>query len=80
MRAKVQKWGNSLAIRVPRHFAKALGLRHDSDVDLPLAQNELVVKPASTPRFSLNDLLSGVTDANRHHEVETFGPVGDEAW
>jgi len=80
MRTKVQKWGNSLAIRVPRPFAEELGLRQDSDVDLLLEQNELVVKPVSSPRFSLHDLLSGITDDNRHHEVETFGPVGDEAW
>jgi antitoxin MazE len=80
MRTKVQKWGNSLAIRVPRPFAEELGLRQDSDVDLLLEQNELVVKPVSSPRFSLNDLLSGITDDNRHHEVETSGPVGDEVW
>ena len=80
MRTKVQKWGNSLAIRVPRPFAEELGLRQDSDVDLLLEQKELVVKPVPTPRFTLGGLLAGVTDANRHHEVETFGPVGDEAW
>jgi len=80
MRAKIQKWGNSLAIRVPRPFADELGLRQDSDVDLVLKQKELLVKPVSSPRFSLDALLAEVTDANRHHEVETFGPVGDEAW
>ncbi|HEV8239455.1 MAG TPA: AbrB/MazE/SpoVT family DNA-binding domain-containing protein [Thermoanaerobaculia bacterium] len=80
MRAKVQKWGNSLAIRVPRPFAEELGLRQDSDVDLLLEQNELVVKPVSLPRFALDDLLAEVTDENRHHEVESYGPVGDEAW
>ena len=80
MRAKVRKWGNSLAIRVPGPFAEELGLRQDSDVDLLLEQNELVVKPVSSPRYLLEDLLAGITDDNRHHEVETVGPVGDEAW
>jgi len=80
MRAKVQKWGNSLAIRVPRPFAEELGLRQNSDIDLLLAQKELVVKPVSSPRFSLDELLSEVTETNRHHEVETIGPLGDEAW
>jgi antitoxin MazE len=80
MRTKVQKWGNSLAIRVPRPFAEELGLRQDSDVDLLLEQHELVVKPVSTARFSLRKLLAGITDANLHREVEASGPVGNEAW
>jgi len=76
VRAKVQKWGNGLAIRVPRPFAEKLGLTQESDVDLLLEQGVLVIKPVSTPRFSLDGLLSGITDANRHDEVETLGPVG----
>ena len=55
-------------------------MRQDSDIDLLLVQDELVVKPVAAARFSLRDLLSGVTDDNRHHEVETSGPVGDEVW
>ena len=80
MRAKVQKWGNSLAIRLPRPFAEELGLRQDSDVDLLLERHELVIKPVSTPRCSLQDLLADVTDANLHREVETSGPAGNETW
>lgn len=79
MRAKVQKWGNSLAIRVPRPFAEELGLRQDSDVDLLLEQHELVIKPISTG-ITLQELLAGVTEDNLHGEVETSGPVGGEAW
>ena len=80
MRAKVQKWGNSLAIRVPRPFAEELGLRQDSDVDMLLEQHELVIKPVSTARFSLRELLASVTEANLHREVENSGPVGRETW
>ena len=80
MRTKVQKWGNSLAIRVPRPFAEELGLRQDSDVDLLLAEDELVIKPVVTPRFSLRDLLAAVTDDNLHREVESSGPLGNEVW
>jgi antitoxin component of MazEF toxin-antitoxin module len=32
------------------------------------------------PQYTLADLLAGVTEANRHHEVETGGPVGLEVW
>lgn len=79
MRTKVQKWGNSLAIRVPRPFAEELGLSQDSDVDLLLEEHELRIKP--TPhRFSLDELLAGVTDDNIHREVDTGPPVGNEIW
>ncbi|MEO6323918.1 MAG: AbrB/MazE/SpoVT family DNA-binding domain-containing protein [Thermoanaerobaculia bacterium] len=80
MRTKVQKWGNSLAIRVPRPFAEELGLRQDSDVDLLLAQRELVIRPIAVPRYSLEDLLAAVTADNVHREVDTSDPVGNEAW
>jgi len=80
MRTKIQKWGNSLAVRVPRPFAEELGLSQDSDVDLLLEQHELVIKPVSDARVSLRELLAGVTDANLHREVETSGPVGNEVW
>lgn len=80
MRAKVQKWGNSLAIRVPRPFAEELGLRQDSDVDLLLEQRELVIKPVSTRRFTLQELLAGITEDNLHRQVETAGFIGGEDW
>lgn len=79
MRAKVQKWGNSLAIRVPRPFAEELGLSQDSDVDLLLEEHELRIKPTSR-RFSLDELLADVTDENIHREVDTGPPVGNEIW
>ena len=79
MRAKVQKWGNSLAIRVPRPFAEELGLQNDSDIDLLLEERELVVKPVPR-RYALKELLSRVTDENLHREVATGPPVGDEIW
>ena len=79
MRTKVQKWGNSLAIRVPRPFAEELGLQNDSDVDLLLEKRELVIKPVAQ-RYALRELLSRVTDDNLHREVATGAPVGDELW
>lgn len=79
MRAKVQKWGNSLAIRVPKPFAEQLGLRQDSDVDVLVEDRELVVKPVGQCAYSLDELLAKATD-NLHGEVETSGAVGDEHW
>ena len=80
MRARVQKWGNSLALRVPKALAAELHLGSDSLVDLRLVDGALVVKPAAEPEYTLAALLAGVTDDNLHREIDTGPAVGDEAW
>lgn len=80
MRAQVQKWGNSLALRIPKSFAAETGLAMSSDVDLTIEDGRLVVTPLSKPRYTLDDLLARVTPENRHDEVDTGPSVGAEAW
>lgn len=80
MRAKVQKWGNSLAIRIPQAFAEELGVRQDSEISLSLKQDELVVKPVRAVKYSLSWLLLKVSDDNIHYEVDTGAPAGREVW
>jgi antitoxin MazE len=69
MRTNVQKWGNSLALRIPKSFAREMGLDHDVVVDLALLDNKLIVT-AAHKIFTLEELLSGVTDDNLHNEVD----------
>ena len=78
MHARVQRWGNSLALRIPRPFAIEAGIEANSDVDLTVENGQLVVRPMRKP--SLDDLLSGITDENLHGEVGSGDPVGNEAW
>ncbi len=78
MQARVQKWGNSLALRIPKHLADEVGLRENSAVELSLRDNELVIAQVVKTGFSLADLLAQVTDANLHREVDTGPAVGGE--
>lgn len=80
MRTSVQRWGNSLAIRIPKSFAAELHLDQDSEVDLTLVNGQLAVIPVPAPAFTLNELLEGVTEQNMHHEINTGDAVGQEAW
>lgn len=80
MRTRVQKWGNSLALRIPKAFAAEVGLANDSPVDIALVQGKLLVTPKAPPKVTLQRLLAQVTDANRHHEVDLGPAVGEEAW
>ncbi len=80
MRTRVQRWGNSLAVRIPKSFAAELQLDHDSEVDLTLVDGKLTVIPVQSPAFTLDQLLKGVTEANLHQEVDTGAGLGQEVW
>ena len=80
MIAKVQKWGTSLAVRIPRSYAKDTRLTSGSAVDISLREGKIVVAPVRKARFRLDDLLKGVTRGNLHREIGAGGPVGKEAW
>lgn len=80
MQTKIQKWGNSLGLRIPKSFAEQAGVEAGSEVDLSVEDGDLVVRPRRSPRYELKDLLQGVTAKNVHNEVETGEPVGREAW
>ncbi|OGO36755.1 MAG: multidrug transporter MatE [Chloroflexi bacterium RBG_16_57_11] len=80
MLTKVQKWGNSLALRIPKAFALDAGLEDDSAVEISLVDGQIIVKPVAAPGWSLDKLLSGVTSENIHHEIDTGEAVGKEVW
>jgi antitoxin MazE len=80
VQTKIQRWGNSLGLRIPRSFAEEAGVAAGSFVDLSLRGGDLVVKPARRRTYRLKDLLAKITARNLHGEVETGGPVGREVW
>jgi antitoxin MazE len=76
VKTRVQKWGNSLGVRIPKPFALELGLEDDETVEISLRQRRLIIQPAAQ---SLDELLARVTRKNVHREV--VGPAqGREAW
>ena len=80
MRTRVQKWGNSLALRIPKSFATEVGLQRESSVEVSLADGKLVVTRVAEPKPTLKQLLAKVTKENLHHEIETGSAVGNETW
>ena len=80
MRAQVQKWGNSLALRIPRSFAVESEIEQGAEVDLSLEKGRLVITPMKKSACTLDDLMAGVTPDNLHDEVDTGPPAGKEAW
>ncbi len=80
MRTRVQKWGNSLALRIPKIFAAEVGLQKETSVEISLADGKLVIRPVAELKLTLKQLLAKVTKGNLHHEVDTGPAVGKEAW
>jgi antitoxin MazE len=80
MRVRVQKWGNSLALRIPKSFAVETALGAGSEVDLSLEDGRLVITPLVQSTNRLADLLARITPNNLHSESDTGPSVGGEAW
>ena len=80
MRTRVQKWGNSLALRIPKSFAEEAGLKNSSPVDVSLVDGRLIIAPVRKPKWTLNELLAQVTPDNLHGEVDTGPTMGNESW
>jgi antitoxin MazE len=80
MQTRIQKWGNSLGVRIPRSLAEAVGVGPGSEVSLSVLDGELIVKPAFPSRFRLEDLLADITPENLHSAVDTGEAVGAEAF
>ena len=81
MLAKAQRWGNSLAVRLPKVIAEECGISEDTPVEVTRKHGSIIISPVKPRRkYSLDEMLAGVTDENLHAEVATDGPVGRETW
>ena len=80
MRAKVKKWGNSAAVRIPASVMQATRLDLDEAVDVREEAGRIVIEPVRQKTYDLGTLRKGITSANQHEAVD-FGPaMGKEVW
>jgi antitoxin MazE len=80
MQAKIQKWGNSLAVRIPKAFAEEVGFDANTPVEISVQNGQIVVIRAEKPKYTLEELVSQMTKDNIHAEVDMGKPVGKEVW
>ena len=78
MTTTVQKWGNSLALRIPCSLAKDVHLHQGSVVEVAVVKGKMVLEPKGENKISLSKMLRGVTKANRHCEQDWGGAAGRE--
>jgi len=80
MKTTAQKWGNSLAIRVPKSVALQVGLKEQDDLEIEVQDGNVVLKPHVRRVYRLEDLVKQITPKNMHGEIDTGTPVGSEIW
>jgi len=76
MRTKIQKWGNSLAVRIPKAFAMEAQVAYGTTVDLSVEDGKIIMVPQAEPAFRLEELFQAVNKRNLHGEVESGDAVG----
>ena len=80
MRIKIQKWGNSLALRIPKAFAFQSRIRQDEYVNLTLDNDKIIVEPIEEKKYSLEELVAGIKKSNLHKEINFGKRAGAEQW
>jgi antitoxin MazE len=76
--AVIRKWGNSPALRLPVAVIKEADFSLEQRVNISVTRGRIVIEPSDTVEYDLNQLLSGITEANSHGEVSFGNPVGKE--
>lgn len=81
MKSRVQKWGNSLAVRIPKALAEETELDENREVTFSVRDGDLIVTPVRRRRRpTLDELVDAITPENRHPETDWGPPVGKEVW
>ncbi len=79
MQTTIQKWGNSLALRIPKAFADSLALAQGVPVTMTIENGKLILE-AKPKQYALDELVAQITPENRHAEADTGAVVGEELW
>jgi antitoxin MazE len=80
METKVQKWGNSLAVRLSKHVVQESNIKEGSRVAVEVDDGKIVLEVRGMKQYSLRKLLSKVTRKNAHGEFDLGRAEGKEIW
>jgi antitoxin MazE len=82
MKVKIAKWGNSLAVRLPKKLVEELGLAAGTSLNLKVEGHRLVIETGSEPKipyYRLEDLLAQIKPGTEPPPLVDWGPdVGAE--
>lgn len=78
MKTKVQKWGNSLSVRLPKTVAQEMGLQVNDILEIEIDDHRLILEARKDQEYRLTNLMKEVTEDNLHTEISVGAPVGNE--
>jgi antitoxin MazE len=80
MHVRVKKWGNSLAVRIPKPLAEDAEVKEGTVLNLAVADGKVVATPVAKRKLSLKEMLAKVNRKNLHSEIDSGSAVGREIW
>ena len=80
MHVRVQKWGNSLAVRIPKPLAEDAEVKEGTVLNLAVSQGQVGATPVQKRKLALKQLLAKGNKKNLHAEIDVGAPVGRETW
>lgn len=78
MKTTVRKWGNSLAVRIPKNISEELSIDEKTEIEMVTRDGMLILEPKHS--YRLKDMLEEITDENLHGETDTGTRLGIEEW
>ena len=80
MITRIQKWGNSLGVRIPKGIATDVRVAEGESVELSVEAGRLVIAPVKRQKYELDKLLEQVSSENLPGEIDFGKPIGKEIW
>jgi antitoxin MazE len=78
--ARVQRWGNSQGVRLPKSVLDLAGIEVGDDVEINVSDRQIVVTRVARPKYDLAELVAGIPKGHKATEVDFGPPVGKETW
>ena len=78
MQVVLNKWGNSVGLRMPNSILQELGIKPGHQVSIKVESGKAIIEPVRTKEQNLMALLDLITKENLHGEISTGVAVGKE--
>ena len=82
MLSKVQKWGNSQGIRIPKNLLENSHINVGEEVDITVQEGKIIVESTNKirGRYDIRDLVSQMPKDYKPKEGNWGAPMGREIW
>lgn len=81
MSTVIQKWGNSLGVRIPSDLARKQRLTEGESVEVVETKRGVEIRVVKNDRdINLSSMVKRITSENLHEKEGWGGPRGHEVW